>query len=353
MMDFQLRCRRAYGRLVLGWLLLGLANLCIAESPRPLGAYGVDLQQTSVSGLSSGAFMATQFDVANSGQLIGVGVVAGGPFYCAGLFPGVAPETAAQTLCMNPLGNNGPKAAEALRVAQRLASAQQIDDWRNLKRQRVYMFSGTQDKVVTQRVVEQNALFFSLAGVPADHIKYVDTVAAGHAMITDSASDKACGVSEGPFINNCGLKQAQDILNWIYPGLKPAAAAAPGLAMFDQSEFDPEHRATLGPVGFVYVPAACEAGGCRVHVVFHGCLQGERKIGDRYARSTGYNEVAEANRLIVLYPQVEASYKNPQGCWDFWGYTSDDAVTPDFYSRQAPQIAAVMRMVKRLGESKK
>nr|WP_318289937.1 hypothetical protein [Paraburkholderia sp. BL8N3] len=53
----------------------------------PLHGYGADATHTSVSGLSSGAFMAAQFDVAWSKHLVGAGIVAGGPFYCAGLFP--------------------------------------------------------------------------------------------------------------------------------------------------------------------------------------------------------------------------------------------------------------------------
>ena len=39
-------------------------------------------QQTSVSGLSFGAFMAVQLQVDYSDSIIGAGVVAGGPYYC-------------------------------------------------------------------------------------------------------------------------------------------------------------------------------------------------------------------------------------------------------------------------------
>src|SRR5580698_10544698 len=83
--------------------------LCAA----PLRGYGADATQTSVSGLSSGAFMAAQFDVAWSKHLVGAGIVAGGAFYCAGLFPMVDPSVAAQTQCMSPLGDTGPDAQEA------------------------------------------------------------------------------------------------------------------------------------------------------------------------------------------------------------------------------------------------
>lgn len=44
---------------------------------------GADLAATSVSGLSSGAFMAVQIEVAHSKDIVGAGIVAGGPYACA------------------------------------------------------------------------------------------------------------------------------------------------------------------------------------------------------------------------------------------------------------------------------
>lgn len=38
---------------------------------------------------------------------------------------------------------------------------------------------------------------------------------------------------------------------------------------------------------------------------------------------TGFNEWAEANNIIVVYPQAKKSAVvpyNPNGCWDWWGY---------------------------------
>src|SRR5580765_244644 len=53
-------------------------------SPVPsLAAYGVDLQQTSVSGVSAGAAMAVQMHVAHSSIMRGVGVIAGVAYDCA------------------------------------------------------------------------------------------------------------------------------------------------------------------------------------------------------------------------------------------------------------------------------
>lgn len=341
-------------RLALWGLLFLLSASARAQVTPPLGVYGANLKETSVSGLSSGAFMATQFDTAFSNELIGAGIVAGGPFYCAGLFVTTSPMQAAVTECMNPLGDSGPQATEALAAAQAFAANGEIDSLDGLARQRIYVFSGTMDKVVSQKVVDQTAQFFRLAGVSAEHLKYVKNISAGHAIITDSATDNPCGQTKDPFINNCGFVQSHDILNWIYPNLNPPASVATGkLIPFDQSEFDPKGIAALGQIGYLYLPRSCETEACRIHVVFHGCLQGERKIGDRYARSTGYDEMADTNGIIVLYPQVKESSRNPQGCWDFWGYTAkDDTHNPDFYSRKAPQMAAVMQMIKRLGTAR-
>ena len=91
------------------------ANFAHAQTAgiHPLPALRADLSRTSVSGLSSGAFMAAQFDVAYSGEVIGAGIVAGGEFYCAGA-AGVQPlSMAASTSCMRPIGS-APKAEIAL-----------------------------------------------------------------------------------------------------------------------------------------------------------------------------------------------------------------------------------------------
>src|SRR5689334_18626642 len=67
------------------WLLLFLILASTsARAANPLGAYDVDPASVSVSGLSSGGFMAVQLGVAYSGTFqSGFGVFAGGPFDCA------------------------------------------------------------------------------------------------------------------------------------------------------------------------------------------------------------------------------------------------------------------------------
>ena len=54
-----------------------------ADEPGSLASYNAAIDESSISGISSGAFMAVQFGTAWSSVIKGVGVVAGGPFYCA------------------------------------------------------------------------------------------------------------------------------------------------------------------------------------------------------------------------------------------------------------------------------
>src|SRR3712207_6076718 len=65
--------------LVAGSLAVGTATLAAERLP----SFNVDLGQTTVSGLSSGGYMALQFHVGFSEMVRGAGVVAGGPYFCA------------------------------------------------------------------------------------------------------------------------------------------------------------------------------------------------------------------------------------------------------------------------------
>src|SRR3712207_4172578 len=55
----------------------------MARAAERLGSWPVDTAQVSVSGLSSGAFMAAQLHAAHAAGIMGVGLVAGGLHSCA------------------------------------------------------------------------------------------------------------------------------------------------------------------------------------------------------------------------------------------------------------------------------
>jgi hypothetical protein len=341
-----------------------------------LGSYKVRKGESSVSGLSSGAFMTVQLHLAYSASFAGAGVIAGGPYRCAESWRGAAviAEDAyvqgALFICMNPLTEaTAPDADHLVRLARKTAADGLIDDLGNLADDRVYIFSGRSDRVVSSKVVSRTERFYRALGV--QQLAYDNTQDAGHAIITRNPEDSPLPVNQPPYINRGPFWQSHAILQHIYPKLKPPATQPTGtLVRFDQAEFfGGEKRASMSPFGYAYIPrAVAEGAPARVHVALHGCKQGYNYVefvngrpdtarqppyGNRYFTSTGYNEIADSNDLIVLYPQAEGfddgATQNPDGCWDWWGYTSEDHDEPDYYTRNAIQIKAIHAMLERLG----
>lgn len=341
---------------------LALSHGLAAEAPS-LPAYGADLSQTSVSGLSSGAFMTAQLHVAYSSLFVGAGVIAGGPYYCSGSYEGSSYLQNATGACMNPLtAFVGPNTDKLIQKAQEFARKGSVDDLANLKDDKVYIFTGASDTTVKPLVVKQTFEFYKKIGVPTESIKYIDTVNAGHAIITDKQGDVSCALTDPPYINNCGFIQSHELLRHIHGELNPPANSLSGeIVSFAQSEFiegfeSDSDRSSMSEAGYAYVPKSCSTERCRVHVAFHGCEQGASVIGNEYYTTTGYNEIADTNELIVLYPQAEPSDAipyNPKGCWDFWGYSSPDRESPNFYTHDAPQMRAVVGMLKRLAQARR
>jgi hypothetical protein len=104
---------------------------------------------------------------------------------------------------------------------------------------------------------------------------------------------------------------------------------------------------SINDLGYVYVPLSCQQGAtCRVHIAFHGGLQTLDDIGTEYATKTGFNNWADTNNIIVLYPQAKKTLaNNSQGFWDWWGYTG-----ADYAFKSGVQMAAVRAMLDRLAK---
>lgn len=311
-------------------------------SAEPLPNLTLNPDTITVSGLSSGAYMAVQLQVAFSDHIAGAAVIAGGPFYCA-----QDRVLEAISTCMSAR-SGGPDIATLVSNTQAMAETGAIADLGGLTGDRVYMFSGTEDDTVTRPVMDALLRFYNELSVPSDVIRYETEVPAGHAFLSPSG-ELPCSASETPFINDCALDQAGDLLTWLYGPLAPAVPPREeGLRPFDQSEVIPNpDRISMGDTGFVYVPQLCEDGApCDLHIALHGCRQAESQIGDTYVRETGYLGWAEANNIVVLFPQAKTSLLlgNPKGCWDWWGYSD-----PDYATRNGPQPAAIARMATQLG----
>jgi predicted esterase len=358
--EITLIARKLIARVFISTLLVTTPTLAAERLP----SFKVDLMQTTVSGLSSGAFMALQFHVAYSGTVRGAGVVAGGPYFCA-----QGQLAIALTQCMFS-ATPPPNPARLVAAARRLAQENRIDRLENLADDRAYVFTGANDARVPSVVVDAARQFYLQAGLPAANLQYHDNLPAGHAMITENFGG-ACSRTGPPFINDCDFDLAGDILKHLYGALKPPAEQPGGrIVAFDQTEFF--HSAPAPPrfgagspfsfpqmpgmggdtlslhhTGFAYVPASCAAReSCRVHIVFHGCKQTPDDIGEEYVTSTGYNRWADSNQIIVLYPQIRHEFPaNPDGCWDWFGYSGATYAT-----KAGPQMAVVRAMLGRLGD---
>jgi hypothetical protein len=318
---------------------------------RSLQSYNVDKTQTSVSGISSGAFMAVQFGTAWSSMVKGVGAIAGGPYGCS-----EGSGAAALSTCMG-----GMPEIDLRTLTERTdgwSAAGVIDNVRNIATQKIYLFSGYNDNVVARAVA--NALYFFYQHYQSSstgNIFYQTSIGAGHSQVTLAFGGK-CSANSGEYINRCGYDQAGSILQHIYGALMPRnhGALTGQLLTFGQGEFtrpDQPSDDSMDDNGFLYVPAACAAHEpCRLRIALHGCLQSVSNIGQDYVSHAGYNEWADPNNIIVLYPQAQAlGLANPQACWDWWGYLDKDpTVTPAYLLQSGPQIRAIKAMVDRLGQ---
>lgn len=345
-------------RILLVTAIFGASSAGAAE---PLPALSANPAAVTVSGISSGGYMAVQFQVAHSQVVSGAAVLAGGPYQCA-----EASLWRATRNCMTPSDWwPAPDLARQLSALDRAARAGKIDPPEGLRDDRVWLLSGGNDHTVERPVVDALAAFYR-HWIAEGALRYLKPPDPGHAML--SAADpeaNACVTTDPPFINRCadpdgsGLYDAPKEMLRHLLGAPPASAdteAAGQVIEFDQGAFvnGRPDDAGLAATGFAYVPAACRGESCRIHVAFHGCRQSAAQIGRRYVDKVGYNAWADRYRLIVLYPQTVprsgfafGSWRwlyNPKACWDWWGYTGSD-----YAHRDGPQIKAVKAMIDRLG----
>jgi len=353
------------------------------ESPPPLPALNIDIAQTSLSGLSSGGFLAVQFQVAHADIVHGVGIIAGGPYYCA---QGQLRRALQDCMCADPgkceLDAQSADVPAAVAYIKKTAAAGLIADPAPLARQRVVLLSGAADTVVPPAIADrQLGEFYRALGLPAENLlRPALPPATAHQLPTlDAGTD--CGKQAPPYIGRCGFDSAAAILQGIYGELRPPATEKPAnWIAFDQRPYDPRRQrgvfgisgvhffpSGLDDSGWLYLPDTCRAGEpCRLHIALHGCRQGQNyelknedggtqgRFGTLYAKSTGLARWAETNHIVLLFPQAKSISPvpyfyaaNPLGCWDWWGYSGAGYAT-----RNGVQIQALKAMVDGLGAGK-
>jgi hypothetical protein len=296
-------------------LVLLLVSLILA-----VRGFHIDPNGRSVSGVSSGGYMAVQVHVAFSSLLKGAGVVAGGPFFCSN-----ADIEIALTACMRV-----PEMivlSELYFITSEFESHGYIDKLDNLKNDKVWMFSGTKDTEVYQGVMKKLNEYYGHYITDTSNLVTLFNYSAEHSFVTNNYGND-CSYLGSPYINNCHLDGAGQILNHIHGPLKPPTTMKKSnIFSFSQSTYTPSDPKGIGmdTTGYAYVPTGCQSSTatCKLHIAFHGCEQGHYFLKDTYYMHTGYNEWAESNNIVIVYPQIYPTYEplNPMGCWDWWGYT--------------------------------
>jgi len=323
--------------------LMALASAAHAASPLP--SLNIDKTQITVSGLSSGGFMANQLGYAYSSTFKGVGVFAGGPYMCAG--------HSNYTACMY----NATISSSALNTMQADInnwSGTAIDAKSNVAAQKIYLFVGTSDSTVGPNPMNAVQTQYLNNGVPAANLSYVQRSGTAHVLPTDfdATGNNSCGTSASPYIANCGYDGAKAVLTQLYGTLNARnnSPAAANYVEFDQTAFSTNPG--LAATGWAYIPAGCAAGqSCKLHIALHGCQQNYATIGDKFVRNTGFSRWADTNNIVVLFPQtkVDNTYRttaasgslpNPNGCWDWVGWYGSN-----FAQKAGTQAAALKAMV--------
>jgi len=277
--------------------------------------------------------------VAFSSTLVGAGVLAGGPYYCANGMIAYA-----LSACMSSPFMISVK--ELVAYTYYSETNGYIDPVKHLLAHKVWMYSGTKDTVVAPGVMQALQTYYTYfvnASATDSHF----TTPSQHAFITNGQGG-ACGFLGSPYINNCQFDAAGSLLNWIHGPLKqPVSQITSNLVTISQSQFVPSGFTASGICmqnnAYIYLPTKCASAhsGCIVHISMHGCQQTIDDIGNKFYTMTGYNGWAEANGIIILYPQAkDCLLNNPNGCFDWWGYTNSAYAT-----RTGPQMVTVKNMV--------
>lgn len=289
----------------------------LAGEPSP--APDIDRSRITTSGISAGAHMAHQLHIAYSDLFSGVGIVSGGPYNCAD-----NSLTTAMSRCMGNTDRPLPVADIAAEIRTE-AKAGRLANPDNLSDDRVWLFHGTNDTTIAAQVHDATAALYA-EFIPTGQILQVDDVAAGH-LFPAKDNGNACTEMLPPFVGDCDYDAAGIMLQYLYPGLTtPETGAETTLSEVTIPGAD---SANLMKTAYLFIPPACteDEASCALHLVLHGCAMSAEVVGTDFITQSGYLPWAEANDIVLAFPQVKSSMTeplNPHGCWDWWGYTGDE-----------------------------
>ena len=273
----------------------------------------IDPDQVTVSGISAGGQMAHQLHIAYPDVFSGVGIIAGGPFGCA-----EGSLATAMTRCMGSVDGELPsdQFAEEIRSAAKDGT---LGDTAMLADDPVWVFHGALDKTVDAKLSDATVKLYGVF-MPSENIRYVNDIEVAHTFPTRGHGNE-CASTASPFIGDCDYDAAGELLQHLYGKLKKPAENLK--FKLSETTLPGALAAGLLETAYLYVPPACNNTdqSCKAQLVLHGCAQSTAQIGTVFIEQSGYLPWAEANNIVLAFPQVAPAAANPIACWDWWGHT--------------------------------
>jgi hypothetical protein len=262
----------------------------------------------SISGISSGGFMAAQMATIYSSQFSHIGVVAGGYFGCArnhyqeqmelsrknlqGLTVFFSAEFdplsiwkgdlkhALQLAPLNPLYQalsicmQKPNLALPMQEQlEELEGKKLIDRRENLKNQKYLIYHGKKDSVVLPEMQNIHKDFLTTAGVLPENIQILSSNG-GHNFPTDKKSNGPCSAQSVPYLAHCKLDLAGEILRKALNKSELLRSAHPIAKLYKVSQFvDGVKPNSIAEYGYLAASQSCleNPTSCHLHVALHGC----------------------------------------------------------------------------------
>lgn len=316
-------------------------------------SHSTDQIKYTISGISSGGFMANQMGTIFSSQFSGVGTVAGGFYYCAqdylpkkvkedantigtgDLFL-FEPTTQILTDTLNPFviltgANPGSwfrpqkgnpiyqsvavcmgrpdKAKLPMDYLSANVESKLIDPLSNLADQKVFIYHGKADSVLKVKMQEKLKSYYLSVGVKESNIATL-TGEGSHNFPTDRTDGIACEKEEVPYVSSCNLNVAGKILDHLIDeNLTRADFNKDHIYIVDQTtnllNTSKEEKdwvtpvTSIAPYAYLYASNKClnHPESCHMHIALHGC-----KMSDSYNEDfqTQYQNQVNNFKIVTM-----------------------------------------------------
>jgi poly(3-hydroxybutyrate) depolymerase len=304
----------------------------------------------SISGISSGGFMANQMATIFSSEFSGVGTVAGGFYYCAQdylpkkvkqdantigssnlflfepttklltdtmnpfiIFNGVHPQTWFRPQKANPIYlsvavcmGDPEKAEWPAEYLKNNEEKKLVDPLVNMQNQKVFIYQGKVDSVLNAKMLDRLKESYLSNGVKEENIQML-LGEGSHNFPTDRKDGIDCSAEEVPYVASCGQNVAGKILtHFVDERLSRDLYLKEHIYLVDQTNREnlnkPEDEwigpgASLAPYGYLYANDFClqNPQACHTHVAIHGC-----KMSDSYQEDFQTQYQNQVNTYKIL-----------------------------------------------------